>query len=111
MSGARSRNKGKVGEREAAKELGRVLGIGMRRGQQFSGLGGDDIVGFKGVHCEVKRCESLSVYNAMGQAVLDAPYDEVPIVLHRRNNRKWLVVLHLDNLGDLADRVIAAKGE
>ena len=98
MSGKRSRDKGKVGEREAAKELSRILGINMRRGQQYSGLGGDDVVGWSGVHVEVKRAERLSPYVALAQATADTKFDEVPLVLHRKNGQRWILICELDQL-------------
>ena len=104
MSGLRSRNKGKRGERAAAKALGEVLGIDMRRGQQFSGLGGDDITGWAGVHVEVKRVERFNLYDAIHQSAEDAGED-VPIVIHRKNGEPWVVCLYLDDLVELSDRV------
>lgn len=89
-----SRNKGKAGEREAA-ELLRNHGFGgARRGMQFRG-GPDspDVVGLPGHHVEVKRCESLSVYVAMDQANEDRREGEIPLILHRRNNKNWLAIL------------------
>ena len=105
--GRSSRRKGKDGELEAAKALSKVLGIGMRRGQQFSGLGGDDITGWDGVHVEVKRTETLNVYKAMDQSTddTDQPDIVIPIVLHRRNDRPWLVICYLNDLRGLSNRV------
>jgi hypothetical protein len=111
MSGRRSRDKGKRGERAAARELSRVLGVPARRGQQFSGVEGKDVVvGLAGIHVEVKRCEKLSLYPAIEQACRDAAAGEVPLVLHRRNGKPWLVILELEQLPELA-RLIAAAGQ
>lgn len=99
MSGRRSRNKGKRGERCAARELSRALGVPARRGQQFSGVEGKDVqVELPGLHVEVKRTEKLSLYPAVEQARRDAAVDEVPLVLHRRNGKSWLVILELEDL-------------
>jgi len=107
MGGSRSRDKGQRGEREFAAELSRVLGCEAHRGRQYHG--GQDAPDVKtdleGVHWEVKRCESLSLYPAMEQAVGDAGED-VPVVAHRRNNRKWLVVLELDDLPRLVKMIV-----
>ena len=105
--GRRSNLKGKVGEREAAKALSGVLGIAARRGQQYSGIGGKDVVGLDGVHIEVKRAEKFNVYAAMDQSTDDSdqPDIEIPIVLHRRNKRPWLVVCYLNDLRGLSARV------
>ena len=56
--GRKSREKGKRGEREFAKYC-RDHGYDCRRGQQYSGLGGDDVVGLPNIHIEVKRTERL----------------------------------------------------
>lgn len=101
-----SRAKGASGEREAAKAVTEVLGIAARRGQQFSGLEGEDIVTeLAGVHFEVKRTERLQVYKAMQQATLDAGTDDVPVVLHRKNNEQWLAIVPLTQLLTLAERI------
>ena len=100
--GKMSRNKGKRGERELANELQRLFGITARRGVQYKGgMGSPDIItDIQGVHFEVKRCERLSIYNAMNQAVSDAG-EHVPIVCHRQNNREWLAVVRLNDLPKL----------
>ena len=102
MSGRRSRSKGARGERQAARELSRVLGVPARRGQQFSGVEGKDVVvGLEGLHVEVKRTEKLSLYPAIEQARRDAAAEEVPLVLHRRNGKPWLVIVELEDLKKL----------
>lgn len=97
--------KGKVGERELAAELTRLFGEQCRRGQQYSGIGGDDVVGLSGVHVECKRVESLNLAAAMSQAILDASDEEIPVVCHRRNRQPWLVTLRLDDLPELVTRL------
>lgn len=90
--------KGKAGEREAA-ELLRAYGFEARRGQQFSG-GGDspDVVhNIPGIHVEVKRTETLSIYKAMEQAETDAS-GKMPMVLHRRNGKPWLAVFRAQEI-------------
>lgn len=99
--GAKSKRKGKVGERELAGELSRLFGVQCRRGVQYSGLGGDDVVGLPGVHVECKRTERLTLWEAVGQAVADSDArqpPEVPIVAHRANGKPWVVVVRLDDL-------------
>ena len=103
-------DKGKRGEREAAREIARVLGVEARRGQQFAG-GPDspDVVhGLDGVHFEVKRTEKLHLWPAIEQAVADA-MGSVPVVLHRPNNHPWVAILRLDDLPRLAE-LIAERG-
>lgn len=86
-----SRNKGKRGELELAAIL-RKYGFDARRGQQYCGTSGDaDVVGLPGVHIECKRVERLNIDAAMEQAVRDARPGEVPVVVHRRNGKPWLV--------------------
>lgn len=110
--GSKSRNKGKRGEREAAAAISRHLGVPARRGVQYHG--GEDspdlVTGLAGVHFEVKRTETLSLYDAMGQAIDDAG-DKVPVVLHRRNNRVWLAACRLEDLPRLCDIVSHARGD
>ena len=101
--GKMSRDKGKRGEREVATELQKLFGITARRGVQYRGGAGspDVIADIPGVHIEVKRCERLSLYPAMKQAVDDAG-GSIPIVCHRQNSKEWLVVVRLDDLPKLA---------
>lgn len=92
-----SRQKGATGERELAKAL-RSHGYETRRGQQYCGSNGDaDVVGLPGVHIECKRVERLNLEDAMAQSRADARPGELPVVMHRKNNCKWLVTLSLDN--------------
>ena len=91
-----SRNKGAAGERELAKVL-RGYGFDARRGQQYSGANGDaDVTGLPGVHIECKRVERLDLHGAMSQSKRDARPDEIPVVMHRRNNGSWLITMELD---------------
>lgn len=91
-----SRTKGKRGELEAAHLL-KKHGYDARRGQQFSGANGDaDVVGLPGIHLEIKRVEKLNIENAIEQSVRDAREGEKPVVLHRKNRRKWLVTMPFD---------------
>ena len=93
-----SRRKGKVGENQLAKAL-RDYGYECRRGQQFSGANGDaDVVGLPGIHIECKRVEHLDLDGAMVQSMRDAEAageDEIPVVIHRKNNAPWKVTLLL----------------
>lgn len=93
MMGKMSRDKGKRGEREVAS-LFRQYGFGARRGQQYHG-GADspDVVGVPGLHIEVKRTERLSLYDALAQAKRDAGEEELPVVIHRKNDSEWVVIM------------------
>ena len=93
-----SRQKGARGERQLAAAL-RDYGYECRRGQQFSGANGDaDVVGLPGIHIECKRVEHLDLDGAMAQSMRDAEAageDEIPVVIHRKNNTPWKVTLLL----------------
>jgi Holliday junction resolvase len=87
-----SRNKGAQGEREFAL-LCRDNGYNCRRGQQYSGIDGQDVIGLPGLHIEVKRVEKLNIEDAMTQSRRDAKEGEIPIVAFRRNNEKWKICM------------------
>ena len=89
-----SREKGKKGEREVAKLLS-DRGYKCRRGQQFNGLDGEDVVGLDYMHIEVKRVQNLNLYDAYLQAKRDAK-EKKPLVFHRKNNQRWLVSMDFD---------------
>ena len=97
-----SRAKGARGEREIAKIL-KDRGYGdARRSVQYCGANGDaDVIGLPGVHIEVKRVERLNIEGAMQQSRTDARPDEIPAVFHKRNNKKWLCTISLDDFLDL----------
>lgn len=92
-----SKRKGKVAEIEIAHIL-QERGYDARRSQQFCGSNGDaDVVGLPGVHIEVKRTESLSLYKALEQSKNDARDNEIPVVFHRKNHQKWVAIMELEN--------------
>lgn len=92
-----SREKGKKGERELARQL-RDYGYDTRRGQQFSGANGDaDVVGLPGIHIEVKRAEQCRIYDWIQQAVRDARQGETPAVFWRKSRAGWLVTMRLED--------------
>jgi hypothetical protein len=101
-----SRTKGKRGELEAAKAWTAAVGGEARRGQQFCG-GADspDVVCEQHVHLEVKRTERGNPYHWIDQAVADAG-EKVPVVLHRRNGREWLLVVRLTDVRGLAQEIV-----
>ena len=90
-----SKKKGASGERELANKL-KDYGYQTRRGQQFSGIEGEDVVGLDYIHIECKRVERLNLEDAMLQAKRDSK-DKKPAVFHRKNNHKWLVTMELDD--------------
>lgn len=90
-----SKRKGAAGEREFAKVC-REHGYEARRGQQYNGLEGEDVVGLPGVHIEVKRVERLNTEEAMIQSKADAQ-GKIPIVAHRKNNCEWLITMRAED--------------
>jgi hypothetical protein len=114
--GRMSRQKGKRGEREAAAELGAILGVTARRGVQYQGGPDSPDVVLEGVpiHVEAKRTERLSLWAAIEQAKADAPTGSVPVVWHKANRRESVVIVETARLGDLVACVRKAlenKGE
>ena len=100
-----SSRKGKVGEREAALFL-RTHGFEARRGQQHAG-GPDspDVVhDIDGIHLEVKRVEKLRIYEALEQADRDSAVSDMPVVLHRRNRKPWVVIMYGGDFLELVGR-------
>ncbi|MCI0333659.1 MAG: hypothetical protein L0228_10610 [Planctomycetes bacterium] len=99
----RSRNKGKRGEREAAAEVGRLFRTEASRGCQFAG--GDNSPDIRTaiarVHFEVKRAETIRLYDALNQAIADAG-ENIPVVLHKQNRQPWVAIVRLDDLPQLA---------
>lgn len=92
-----SRNKGKVGERELAKEL-RKYGYDTRRGQQYCGIQGNaDVEGIDGLHIECKRTQQVRDEVFLQQAERDAKEGEIPVVMYRRNHEEWKVTLRLED--------------
>lgn len=91
-----SRAKGAKGERELANKL-KEYGYKCRRGQQFSGLEGEDVVGLDYIHIECKRVEKLNINDALRQANRDAKNNQMPAVFHRKNGEKWKVTMGLDD--------------
>ena len=104
-----AREKGQRGELDASKFLS-GLGIKSRRGQQFSGLEGEDVVSadLPDVHWEVKRTEKLRLDSAMQQAENDAILGQIPAVLHKKNFKPWLLTIPAERMLDFARAILAA---
>ena len=91
-----SRQKGARAERELAHKLSEY-GFECRRGVQYSGLGGEDVVGLPFVHIECKNVQKLNLRDAMAQSERDAKEDQTPVVMHKKDRKPWLVTLNLDD--------------
>jgi len=88
-----SKRKGNNGEREFAR-LCCSEGYTVRRGQQYDGIEGEDVIGLPFTHVEVKRVERLNIGEAMRQSIRDSRFSgKMPIVAHRKNNENWLITL------------------
>lgn len=109
--GRSSRRKGNRGEREAAKELTRITGRPWRRGlRQVRGGGQEDpdihCSETPALHAEVKRRKVVQWDATMRQAVRDANgTDRLPFVVARKDQGRWMVMVHLDDLFELVDRL------
>lgn len=101
-----SRAKGKRAELALSHKLNE-LGFSTRRGQQFSGANGDaDVVGIDGIHIECKNVQRLNIRDAYEQSCNDAREGEIPVVMHKKDRKPWLVTMSLD---DWASMYITAQ--
>lgn len=96
-----SRSKGKRGELELAAYLREAGYPSTKRGQQFKGgVDSPDVV-CEGLseefHLECKRVEKGSLYDWLLQAKTDAAGGKIPLVVHKRNRKDWVVILTLDD--------------
>jgi Holliday junction resolvase len=96
MGKINSKAKGANGEREISRLI-REYGYDVRRGQQYNGLEGEDVVGLDYIHIEVKRVEQLNIDKAMEQSIKDSKSGQIPAVFHRKNNKKWKVTLEFED--------------
>jgi hypothetical protein len=106
------RNKGKRGEREAAKAVSVAFGVRSRRGVQYQGgpSSADIQVDIPGIHWEVKFVEKEAVRAWVKQAIEDAS-GKVPVVLHRKSRAPWLVTLPLERVYEFALRLAEAASQ
>lgn len=103
--GAMQQRKGRNGELEIVNILN-AHGIPAKAGQAVSYGATPDVIGVKGIHCEVKRNEKLNVLEAMKQAIRDAEKfkNGLPTLFHRRNRSPWLVTMTLEDWLKLYER-------
>ena len=88
-------------------------GFKTRRGQQYSGIGGEDVVGIDGVHIECKYTDRGhgQTYEWIAQAVRDSD-GKLPVVMHKRVSKEsrgneWLVTMRLEDFKDLiGDKIL-----
>ena len=110
--GAKSRRKGQRGELEAAAEIRRIFRTEARRGRQYQGTdeSPDVLTAIEQVHFEIKRVEALRLYDALAQATADAGTN-VPVVLHRANQKPWVAIVRLEDLPRLAVQIYLTLAE
>lgn len=92
-----SRAKGKRAELELAKLLRGYGFKDARRGQQFSGIEGEDVVGLPMLHIECKNVQQLNLREAMAQSERDAKEGQIPVVMHKKDRKPWLVTINLED--------------
>ena len=99
IMGRASKQKGKRGELELARQLRKLDILDARRSQQYCGAESSaDIVGAPMVHIECKRSERLSLYDAYNQAAKDTgDSGNLPVLVHRRSRLPWLTIMSLDD--------------
>lgn len=103
-----SKKKGAKGERELANKL-KEYGYETRRGQQYNGLEGEDVIGLDYIHIECKRVERLDLESAMYQAKKDSKENQLPAVFHRKNRSNWLVTMELQDWINLYNEYYSSK--
>lgn len=96
--GKMQRRKGAQGELEFAHLCQEYGYSAVHRTAQHCGKTGQagDVEGLPGIHIEVKRTESLRLYDALNQSKRDctaAGKNEIPIVAHRKNKSEWVVIM------------------
>ncbi len=106
-----SRNKGKRGEREAAKAFEEYIGVSLRRTAQVDGGLSADLVGAEGLHLEVKRRARIAATDFMDQAVRDSKNtNNTPVVLMRQDQHPdWLCVVRLQDLVQFARTILEVR--
>lgn len=87
----------------------RDYGYNCRRGQQYNGLEGEDVVGLDYIHIECKRVQKLNIDEALQQAKRDCKTNQLPAVFHRKNGEKWKVTMELDDWIKLYNEYYSSK--
>lgn len=99
--GKYSRQKGARAERELAHILS-SYGFPCERSAQRSGKTGvADVLGLPYIHIECKHVENLNIHNAIEQAIGDKKPYNTPVVFHKKNRKRWLCTMTLEDFMDL----------
>ena len=107
--GKAEREKGKRGEREAAKMLGAIIGLQVRRSSQYRATESSADLICPGLWIEVKRRERLGM-SEVEKALKEAPSGPA-VLMWRRNGKEWIVACRLLELPILARRIMEAMKE
>ena len=94
-------NKGKSGEREAAKWLHKWLDLDSlpERNLDQTRSGGYDLVGVSPFAVEVKRCETLNRIAWWKQVCRATPDGFIPLVMFRQNRKQWRFLISAQTIG------------
>lgn len=98
MTSKGSRTKGGVGEREVVALLQEAGFKDARRNFMSGAAGGGDVTGVPNVHVEVKRRETVCIWEWIGQAEGECRPTDIPVVAFRRSRSSWYGVLPLEDL-------------
>lgn len=97
-----SNAKGKRGEREFAKVCRDYGYTESRRGVQYNGLEGEDVVGIPDVFIEVKRVDTITLPKWLEKLHTDKESNHKPwsIIAMRPNRKRWLICMPMDEFKD-----------
>lgn len=101
MKRKNSRAIGASFERDVAAALCEHLGLACERGARNGVKGGDDVMGWPGVHVECKRRAS-AVDGWLRQSERDTKAGDVPVVVHKGPREEAMVTVRLADLRRLA---------
>lgn len=97
MSPINSRRKGKAGELEVINLL-RAHWPEARRNLEQHTVDKRDVLAVEGVHFQVRRKESLRLWEALAETALEADPHDLPVLVFRRNRSRWYAALELSEL-------------
>lgn len=104
MSGMKSKNKGRIGEREIINLLQPIVDEQyklysslqiplLERNLNQSNKGGYDIIGLDWIALEIKRQETLQLKQWWAQTIQQAKIYQKPVLLFRQSNKPWQVLI------------------
>ncbi len=103
-----SRNKGKVGEREARDQIRLHLGLqDAKRSAQVSGKEASDVLTEAPIHWEVKRRSKIAALAFLEQAERDTTSKVPAVVMREDGATEWTLMLRLADFKAFAAAVAA----